>query len=98
MGIFSLAVLFGSFSAMGQAARPVKGTVLDAQKNPLVGVSVQVKETSTTTRTDGGGRFSILVPPHKHLLLVTYVGKASQEVNIRNEDIVSIIMKDQRRP
>jgi TonB-linked SusC/RagA family outer membrane protein len=77
-----------------QGTRVVQGVVLDAQKNAVVGSTVQVKQTSISTSTDNNGRFSLSVPAGNRTLVISYVGKATQEVTIGNQNNLTITLKD----
>lgn len=74
--------------------RVIQGVVVDAEKKPVVGSTVQVKETSVFTITDVNGRFSLSVPAGKRVLVVTFVGKQPQEVSIGNENNILVTLKD----
>ncbi len=63
-------LLFISFTASGQ--------VLDAQKEPLIGVSVQEKGTTNGAITDLDGNFTLTVRSNATLIF-SYVGYKSQE-------------------
>src|SRR5687767_6843221 len=64
------------------AQNTVQGTVVSGD-SALSNVTVQVKGTRNSTRTDENGRFTISAPPNGSLL-ISYVGYASQEVVIGN--------------
>ena len=52
--------------------KTVKGTIIDESGEPLIGVSIVVKGTSTGTITDFNGNFSIDLPvSYTHLTLPT---------------------------
>src|SRR5689334_17632644 len=87
--VFTLLAVLGSFGSTAQTQRTIRGIVLDAQKNPVTGASVLVRESTTATRTDDGGKFSLLLPADKHILVISYIGKAAQEINVRNQGFVS---------
>ncbi|MDX9747612.1 MAG: TonB-dependent receptor [Paludibacter sp.] len=63
-----------------QAQQTIKAKIIDEEDQPLIGVSVIVKGTSTGTTTDFNGEFSIRVPSGKTLVL-TYVGFVTQELS-----------------
>lgn len=88
-----LAMLF-SASVMAQNSRTVQGIVLDAQKKPIPGASVQAKDLSITTNTGDDGRFKLTVPGGRIILIVSHVGKASQEINIGKQESVEITLQD----
>ncbi|MEJ7912548.1 MAG: carboxypeptidase-like regulatory domain-containing protein, partial [Chitinophagaceae bacterium] len=63
------------------AQNTVTGKVTDAQNNPLVGATINVRGTNTSTQSDAGGNFSIQVPNTNARLVVSYVGFASQTID-----------------
>lgn len=80
--------------SLAQDARVVQGVVLDEKKTPVAGATVQVKQTNISTGTTLDGKFSLRVPADKNVLLITYVGKVAQEIDIRNQNNVVINLKD----
>lgn len=60
----------------------VKGTVIDENGEPLIGVSIKVKGTTTGTITDFDGKFSVDIPAGKKELEVTYIGYKEQIVTV----------------
>lgn len=77
-----------------QDAGVVRGVVLDEKKTPIPGTTVLVKDTKVSTSTGGDGKFLIHVPSGKHVLVFSYIGKQSQEVNIQNRQDISVTLKD----
>ena len=67
----------------------VKGTVIDADTSePMIGVSILVKGTSTGTVTDFDGNFELTVPD-KATLQLSYMGYKSIEVRaVSNMNII----------
>lgn len=76
--LFALMAMLFSFSAFAQQLT-VTGQVLDAQKEPLIGVSVLEKGTSNGTITDLDGNFTLNVSP-EGTLVFSYVGYKTQEL------------------
>lgn len=77
----------------------VTGTVVDEQNQPLIGAAVHVKGNKTLgTITDLDGKFSLDIP-EKSVLLVSYVGYITQELNInqQNSKSLSIVLKEDRK-
>ena len=71
----------------------VKGTVMDENGSPLQGVSVLIKGSSFGTNTNASGQFSINVPDNASQVLVfTYVGMESQEVDIKGKSEISVVL------
>lgn len=73
----------------------VKGTVVDDKNESLIGVSVRLKDDSSVgTITDFDGKFTISVPKKNDILLITYVGYASQEVKATPEKPLFITLQE----
>src|ERR1044072_8132142 len=70
----------------------VKGQVTDDKGNPLPGVSVLVKGTSTGTNTDMNGNFTINVPQGNAVLVISSVGFTTQEVNLTEKTTITIAL------
>ena len=63
----------------------ISGQVTDEQGEPLIGVSVVVKGTSTGTITDTNGNFSLsLGNRDKAILSLSYVGMKTQDILVSN--------------
>ncbi len=69
-----------TFQQTQQQASPCKGVVLDASGEPLVGVSVVVKGTTTGTVTGVNGDFSIKDVKRGSRIVVSFIGFTSKEV------------------
>lgn len=65
--------------AQGRQQITVRGTVVDASGEPLIGVSIMVKGTSSGTVTDFDGRFSLQVPADA-VLQFSYIGYKTKEM------------------
>lgn len=61
------------------------GTVVDKEKEPLIGVSILVQGTSIGTITDIDGHFYLDVPDKRSVLEFSYVGYKKQEIRVGNE-------------
>ena len=75
-------VSLSSLSVLAQSS--VTGYVVDAEtKEPLMGVSVMIKNTDQGTTTDFDGYFILSdVESYPFTLIISYIGFASHEVNI----------------
>jgi outer membrane receptor protein involved in Fe transport len=60
---------------------------------PLIGVNVLVKETTTGNITDLNGEFTIMTDHPNPILVISYIGYITQEVRVRNEQNLNIILK-----
>lgn len=92
---FTILLLFTMSVVFGQQSRIVKGKVLDQQQHPVIGAGIAVKGGTARSVTDVNGAFSINVPAEAKLLMVSYIGMITQEVNINGKSTVTISMKDQ---
>lgn len=80
-------------SVVGQA---VSGTVLDESGSGLPGVSVVVKGTTNGTTTDTKGKFQLEVPGENPILVLSFVGYATQEMAVakRTNITVNMVVED----
>lgn len=72
----------------------VSGTVKDADGEPLVGVSIMVKGTSTGVVTDLDGNYSFTTDVADPVLVYSYIGYATQEVPLHGRSTVDLMMKE----
>ncbi|GEO03340.1 SusC/RagA family TonB-linked outer membrane protein [Adhaeribacter aerolatus] len=71
----------------------IRGKVQDENGGPLPGVSINVKGTATGTITDAGGNYSLSVPESKTILVFSFIGYVSKEININGRTTVDIRME-----
>lgn len=72
----------------------VTGVVTDAQKEPLIGVNVAVKDVpGLGAITDINGKYKISIEPYQRLIF-SYVGFDKVEVLIKEQRVVNISMKE----
>lgn len=76
-----------------QAKQPVSGTVTDESGEPLVGVTVMVKNTTTGTTTDAQGHFQLSVEPGATLVF-SYLGYNTQEIAVGNKTSLKVALQD----
>lgn len=75
------------------AQNVIKGSVNDGSGEPLPGVSVAVKGTTSGTITDLDGKFSINAR-NNDVLIFSYVGMNTQDIKVNNQRFISVTMKD----
>lgn len=73
--------------------RNVSGKVQDANGNPLVDVSVQVKNSNIGTTTKSDGTYSLSVPGNAGILVFSHIDMTPQEVSIRNQTTINVNMQ-----
>jgi len=78
-----LLILFALLTQANLLAQySVSGSIMDANAEPLIGVSIQVVGTTSGTVSDIDGNFTVNVPDGKDELRFSYTGFASQVVSV----------------
>lgn len=85
-----LLVIFTVFSIPQFLSAQIAGKVIDAEGNPLIGVTIQHPASNSGTTTDLEGFYQIQVK--EGLLLFRYVGYEPQEVMIKGPGIQNITL------
>ncbi|MBD3628944.1 TonB-dependent receptor [Cyclobacterium sp.] len=70
----------------------ITGTVVDANGDPIPGVTVFVPGTNSGTATDMDGKYSIVVPEGSSLVF-SFIGFESQTVEVGNQTTINITME-----
>jgi len=86
----SLALLW--FAQTGLAQTKVTGRVLDDSRQPLAGISVVVKGTSTGSITNGRGQFNLDVQ-NGAVLVFSGVGYVSKEFSFSGQAEISVVLE-----
>ena len=102
--IYYFLMLLAFFAVMGGSAhaqsvtRQLKGRVVDAGNDPIIGASVMVKNSKEGTVTDMEGRFSLNIPSTT-TLVVSYIGFVTQEVkaSAQKSPITITLKEDTKR-
>lgn len=76
-----------------QKRQTIKGVVTDSKGEPLIGVSVAVKDTGQGVVTDLDGKFAIDVAPGTPLVF-SYIGYESQTINAKTGGKMKITLHD----
>lgn len=63
----------------------VTGNVLDENQDPVIGATVTLKGTQNVTVTDIDGNFSLKNVPSNGTLVITYVGYAAQNIDVKGQ-------------
>lgn len=72
----------------------VRGTVIDANGEPLIGVTIQVQGTSNGTVTDMDGNYVLQNVGSNATLLVSYVGMQSQSIPLNGRTTVDVTLRE----
>ncbi|WP_282918263.1 SusC/RagA family TonB-linked outer membrane protein [Porphyromonas macacae] len=73
----------------------VKGSVVDEQKEPLIGVSILVKGTAIGVQTDVNGEFTLTNISRNAVLVVSYIGMRTQEVAVNGQTNIHVVLKSE---
>lgn len=72
--------------------KTVRGVIADENGEPLIGVSIMVKGTSTGTITDFDGKFTINLPDGSRELVISYIGYKEQTITVTGNAPVNVKM------
>ncbi|MBK8506895.1 MAG: SusC/RagA family TonB-linked outer membrane protein [Saprospiraceae bacterium] len=72
--------------------RPVTGTILSDDGQPLIGVTILLKGTSQGTTTDLDGKYSIDVPDQGAVLIFSYTGYTTLEIQVGTQNMIDLTM------
>ncbi|HZY78722.1 MAG TPA: TonB-dependent receptor [Cyclobacteriaceae bacterium] len=87
-------LLFCFFAASASAQTTISGTIVDENNEGLAGVNIIVKGRVIGTVTDLSGNFRLTVTDNPPLtLVVSFVGYASQEVQVTNANTTGLNLK-----
>jgi TonB-linked SusC/RagA family outer membrane protein len=88
--LFFLFVISVSYAQI----RTITGTVSASDtKETLPGATVQIKGTTTGVVTDINGKYTFKVPEGKVVLIYSFVGYTTQEIELGAENIVDVMMQ-----
>ena len=90
-----LLLMIGVFALCNSYAqtKTITGSVSDDRGQPLTGATVTVKDTKIAVTTDASGKFTILVPPTRRTLVISFVGMNDRELAIGTKTSFAISMK-----
>ncbi len=77
---------------VSQQIKTITGVVTDSEGEPLPGVTIVVKGTTTGTITDYDGNFSLKIPIDAEVLVFSFVGFQTKEVAVGNQTLFKITL------
>lgn len=93
VALVMLPMLFFSLWGFGQGLS-IQGSVKDESGALLPGVAVVAKGTTVGTITDVNGAYSLSVPSDAKVLVFSFIGMATLEVEIGGRTKIDVVMKD----
>jgi len=70
----------------------ITGTVTDESGSTLPGATVNVKGTQISVITDVNGKYAINVPETAKALTFSYIGMATQDIEISNKTMINVVL------
>ena len=75
--------------------QPLKGTVTAEDGNPIPGVTVVVKNSTVGTITDFDGKYTLQAPVAGKVLIFSFVGMKTKEVDIEDRSQIDVILEEE---
>ena len=72
----------------------LQGLVKDEQGNPIIGASIQLKNTGTGVITDLDGLFQIQVTDKNSVIVISYIGYVTQEISVGDRSSITVQLKE----
>ena len=92
--VFRTMMLFALLlSGLAAEARVITGTVKDPTGETIISASVVVKGTTLGTVTDFDGNYTLDVPDDATVLVFSYIGMKTQELNITG-DVMNVVLSE----
>ena len=83
-----------SEQSVSQKKRLLQGLVKDEQGNPIIGASIQLKNTGTGVITDLDGLFQIQVTDKNSVIVISYIGYVTQEILVGDRSSITVQLKE----
>jgi TonB-dependent starch-binding outer membrane protein SusC len=91
----ALALTIGAIVAVNAQSRSISGTVMDARLgDPVPGATVIVKGTTRGAATDLDGKFTLPLQAGDQVLVISFVGYLTQEIEIGNQSTITINLQE----
>jgi TonB-linked SusC/RagA family outer membrane protein len=79
---------------MSYAQTAITGTVTEEDGTPLIGASIVIKGTTTSTAADIDGKFTFSGVTPDQILVVSYLGFDTKEITVGNETVFNITLNN----
>ena len=94
-GVLFFFLLAYSLSVAAQNKFQVQGKVLDVNDEPLIGATVALKgNTAVGTVADFDGNFVLEVPDRNSVLVVSYLGMTTQEIDVDGRHMIVVVLRE----
>lgn len=85
--------LFLGNAIYAQGGSTISGVITEASGGPLPGVNILEKGTKNGASTDFDGNFSIKVSKSNAILVISYLGFETQEINVSGKTTIQVVLK-----
>lgn len=72
----------------------IQGLVKDDKGDVIIGATIKVKGTTIGTTTNMDGLYNLSVPSENSILIVSYIGYATQEIKVGNRQNIIITLQE----
>jgi len=72
----------------------ITGTVTDKGNEPMIGISVKLKNSTKGTVTDLDGRYSLEVPDSKSVLIFSFISYKTKEVTVGTQTAINVVLEE----
>ncbi len=76
------------------AQQRIIGIITDTENNPIPGLTIVEKGTGNGVITDGDGRYTIVVANNRSVLVFSFIGLETQEIEVGERTELNIVMSD----
>lgn len=83
----------GATNGEAMQALKVTGQVTDEKGNPLPGVSVRIKGSTSGVATDQSGNYSLTIPDANGTLVFSFISYDTQEIKVNGNAVVNVSLK-----
>ncbi|MBN2744760.1 MAG: TonB-dependent receptor [Marinilabiliaceae bacterium] len=95
-GAILTVVLFLAIHLLAQAQSVrVMGSVKDKNGDPLPGVSIVVKGTTSGTITTGMGTYELNAPSSTSILVYSFIGFEAKEITVGNQTTINVVLNEE---
>lgn len=91
LSILFLLMIIPEVKAQGHS---VSGKVSDQNQEPLVGVTIAIKGTTTATMSDIEGNYTLKNVGTKDVLLFSYLGFTNKEIDVANQTTINVTLSE----
>ena len=93
--MLAMVLMIGTIVVANAQNRSISGTVLDATLgDPVPGATVLIKGTTRGTATDLDGKFTLPLQAGDQVLVISFVGYLTQEVEIGNQSTITVSLQE----